>query len=220
MGVRATSYDPALCNFFLSWSFRLYASLSGLKDLGVVRSSSRLLDESADKEYEALPNGESGEAFVGSIPLQVLSWRPRALYFPNFASPELCRRIIKMEKSKLKPSELALRKWETAESTKGIRTSFGTFLTSSEDKTGTLELIERKIARATMIPKNHGEAFNILRYEEGQKYDSHYDALSSSLYGPQQSHRIATFLVYLSNVEEGGETMFPFEVMITKSALG
>jgi hypothetical protein len=53
---------------------------------------------------------------------QVLSWKPRALYFPNFATPEQCESIIKMAKSKLKPSTLALRKGETTESTKGTRT--------------------------------------------------------------------------------------------------
>ncbi|KAL3617145.1 hypothetical protein CASFOL_038892 [Castilleja foliolosa] len=30
-------------------------------------------------------------------------------------------------------------------------------------------------------------------------------------YGPQKSQRVASFLFYLSDVEEGGETMFPFE---------
>lgn len=53
---------------------------------------------------------------------QVLSWNPRALYFPNFATPEQCESIIKMAESKLKPSTLALRKGETTESTKGTRT--------------------------------------------------------------------------------------------------
>ncbi|KAK2385036.1 putative prolyl 4-hydroxylase [Trifolium repens] len=49
------------------------------------------------------------------------------------------------------------RKGETAENTKGIRTSSGVFISASEDKTGTLDAIEEKIARATMIPRSHGE---------------------------------------------------------------
>ncbi|KAK2428557.1 putative prolyl 4-hydroxylase [Trifolium repens] len=59
--------------------------------------------------------------------------------------------IVFVAKAGLKPSSLALRKGETAENTKGIRTS------ASEDKTGTLDVIEEKIARATMIPRSHGE---------------------------------------------------------------
>ena len=56
--------------------------------------------------------------------MQVLSWQPRALYFPNFATAEQCETIIKIAKSNLKPSLLALREGETAESTKGTRTRY------------------------------------------------------------------------------------------------
>lgn len=77
------------------------------------------------------------------------------------------------------------------------------------------------------------QAYNVLRYEAGQKYNSHYDTFNPKEYGPQSSQRvswgsslwgcvgliavsagaqIASFLLYLSDVEEGGETMFPFEV--------
>lgn len=34
------------------------------------------------------------------------------------------------------------------------------------------------------------QAFNVLRYEIGQKYDSHYDAFNPSEYGPQSSQRV------------------------------
>lgn len=56
--------------------------------------------------------------------MQVLSWKPRALYFPGFAAPEHCETIIKIAKARLAPSSLALRKGETAESTKGTRTRY------------------------------------------------------------------------------------------------
>ncbi|XP_010030509.2 probable prolyl 4-hydroxylase 9 [Eucalyptus grandis] len=87
----------------------------------------------------------------------------------------------------------------------------GMFISASKDKTGTLDIIEEKFARVTMIPREHGEAFDVLPYEIGQKYSSHCDAFDPAQYGPQKSQRVATFLLYLSDVEEGGETMFPFE---------
>lgn len=55
---------------------------------------------------------------------QILSWKPRALYFPNFATLEQCETVIKMAKANLKPSALALRKGETTENTKGTRTRY------------------------------------------------------------------------------------------------
>ncbi|ONK59977.1 uncharacterized protein A4U43_C08F12890 [Asparagus officinalis] len=171
----------------------------------------RLRRTEAEEEFPAMPHGDSGESRPSSIPFQILSWKPRVLYFPKFATAEQCQGVIEMSKSRLKPSKLALREGETAENTKGVRTSTGTYIHSSEDPTGILDQIEQKMARATMIPRAHGEEFNILRYEIGQSYASHYDAFSPAEYGPQESQRMATFLLYLSDVEEGGETIFPFE---------
>lgn len=196
------------CSLFFLAGF--YGSMLFSQDIAVDPVPRvRLMEES--ETMIALPHGETGESDPRPIPFQVLSWKPRALYFPNFATAEQCENIIKKAKSQLKPSKLALRKGETEENTKGVRTSSGTFMGASEDPTGTLKFVEEKIARATMIPRDHGEDFNVLRYEIGQKYACHYDAFNPSEYGPQKSQRVASFLLYLSDVEEGGETMFPYE---------
>ncbi|XP_077233433.1 2-oxoglutarate (2OG) and Fe(II)-dependent oxygenase superfamily protein [Tasmannia lanceolata] len=196
--------------FFLAG---LFGSMLLFQDISVSTPRQRLLEgvDEGGESVLAMHHGKTGDSLVTEIPFQVLSWKPRALYFPKFATPEQCQSIIKIAKTSLKPSTLALRKGETDENTKGTRTSSGTFISASEDETGTLDIIEKKIAMATMIPRSHGEAFNVLRYEIGQRYHSHYDVFNPTEYGPQQSQRIASFLLYLSDVEEGGETMFPFE---------
>ncbi|KAK4488422.1 hypothetical protein RD792_004185 [Penstemon davidsonii] len=194
-----------LCLFFFLAGYICQSLFSQQEIPSNLRPGPRENQEEINTGFESLPRGDSGEESVEPIPFQILSWNPRALYFPNFASAEQCEGVIKMAKAHLKPSALALREGETAENTKGIRTS------ASEDKTGILDHIESKIAKATMIPKNHGEAFNVLRYEIGQSYHSHFDAFNPAEYGPQKSQRVASFLLYLSDVEEGGETMFPFE---------
>ncbi|GFH21335.1 predicted protein [Haematococcus lacustris] len=84
----------------------------------------------------------------------------------------------------------------------------GTFLSSDWDNSSPLAWLEERIAAATLIPASHGEAFNILKYESTQHYDSHMDAFDPKEYGPQTSQRIASFLVYLTAPEEGGETIF------------
>ncbi|KAK6923116.1 Prolyl 4-hydroxylase alpha subunit, Fe(2+) 2OG dioxygenase domain [Dillenia turbinata] len=202
------------CSFFFLVGFLISGFIS--QDISHVRPRPRLLksieeERERERENNSLSHGNTGESSVSLIPFQVLSWKPRALYFPSFATSEQCESIINMAKVQLKPSTLALRKGETVESTQGVRTSSGMFISASEDKTGILDLIEQKIAKVTMIPRNHGEAFNVLRYEIGQRYQSHYDALDPEEYGPQKSQRVASFLLYLSDVEEGGETVFPFE---------
>lgn len=201
-----------LCLFFFFVGF--FGSTLISQDSSTGRLRPRLLESTNVDEnggLDPLASGESGDDSITSIPFQVLSWRPRALYFPKFATAEQCESIISTAKSQLQPSKLALRKGETIESTEGVRTSSGMFITSDEDKTGILDFIDEKIARATMIPRINGEAYNILRYEIGQRYNSHYDAFNPVEYGPQKSQRVASFLLYLSDVEEGGETMFPYE---------
>ncbi|KAI3953216.1 hypothetical protein MKX01_042211 [Papaver californicum] len=203
------------CSVFFLAGFFGSTLLSQFQDIDGDVTRSRVLEsvavEEENKVFEAISNGNTGDSFISSIPFQVLSWKPRVVYFPGFASAEQCDHIIKKAKANLRPSSLALRKGETAENTKGIRTSSGTFISASEDPSGTLGHIEEKIAKATMIPRSHGEAFNVLRYEIGQRYLSHHDAFNPTEYGPQKSQRVASFLLYLSDVEEGGETMFPFE---------
>ncbi|KAL6227443.1 hypothetical protein ACLB2K_001401 [Fragaria x ananassa] len=177
-----------LCSFcFIAGFFISSLFCQACKDVDGGGSSprTRLLET----EYETMPFGETGDGSLTSMPFQVLSWYPRALYFPNFASAEQCETIIDSAKPELKLSTLALRDGETEENTKGIRTSSGMFLSASQDKSGTLDVIEEKIARATMLPRTHGEAFNVLRYEIGQKYNSHYDAFHPDEYGPQPSQR-------------------------------
>ncbi|KAG4110363.1 hypothetical protein ERO13_D13G044500v2 [Gossypium hirsutum] len=209
---RKLGLPAALLLCSLSFLAGLFVPTFFFQDVPIIKPKPRMLEAVQEKTYrDPMPNGVTGESSIESIPFQVLSWKPRAYYFPNFATSEQCEHVIEMAKVNLKPSGLALREGETEESTKGTRTSSGTFISASEDETGTLDLIEKKIAKVTSIPQSHGEAFNILRYEIGQKYDSHYDAFNPSEYGPQSSQRVASFLLYLSDVEEGGETMFPFE---------
>ncbi len=71
--------------------------------------------------------------------------------------------------------------------------------------------LEDRIASVTHIPAENGEAFNALRYLPTQHYDSHYDTFAEKDFGKQASQRIATFLLFLSDVDEGGETVFKRE---------
>ncbi|XP_010417065.1 PREDICTED: prolyl 4-hydroxylase 13-like [Camelina sativa] len=191
----------ALCFLFAIIGFSFFILLSQR------RFSEIPTRRSVNEETESLDHG----SVPNNIPFQVLSWSPRVFYLRNFATKQQCEAIIDMAKPKLKPSKLALRKGETADTTRNVRTSTGVFISADEDESGLLDAIEEKIASATRIPSDYYESFNILRYQLGQKYDSHYDAFNPAEYGPQRSQRLVTFLLFLSTVKEGGETMFPFE---------
>ncbi|KAI5082979.1 hypothetical protein GOP47_0002722 [Adiantum capillus-veneris] len=88
-----------------------------------------------------------------------------------------------------------------------VRTSSGTFLRRGQDKI--IRAIEKRISDFTFIPEEHGEGLQILHYEVGQKYEPHYDYFLDQFNARNGGQRIATVLMYLSDVEAGGETVFP-----------
>eukprot|EP00978_Attheya_sp_CCMP212_P015037 scaffold38670_cov50-Attheya_sp.AAC.3 len=67
--------------------------------------------------------------------------------------------------------------------------------------------VNERIANVTGIPYPNAEYLQLLRYELGQKYDQHHDYIDSDDEHPV-GHRMLTFFLYLSDVEEGGETYF------------
>jgi prolyl 4-hydroxylase len=68
--------------------------------------------------------------------------------------------------------------------------------------------IEARIAEITNLPVENQETFQVLRYNGGEYYRAHYDYIPEHGDMPCGA-RVATFFLYMSDVEEGGETHFP-----------
>ncbi|MCO5587110.1 hypothetical protein L7F22_041057 [Adiantum nelumboides] len=148
-----------------------------------------------------------GEAFVVD-PTKVvqLSWKPRAFLYEGFLSNEECEHLKKLAKSKLEKSMVADN--ESGKSVLSqIRTSSGMFINKGHDAIVTR--IEERIAIWTFLPIENGEALQVLRYQHAEKYEPHYDFFHDKKNQALGGHRVATVLMYLSNVEKGGETVFP-----------
>ncbi|XWS42194.1 hypothetical protein CRYUN_Cryun17cG0147100 [Craigia yunnanensis] len=138
--------------------------------------------------------------------VEVISWEPRAFIYHNFLSKEECEYLIVLAKPHMEKSTVV--DTETGKSKDSrVRTSSGTFLARGRDKI--IRNIEKRIADFSFIPAEHGEGLQILHYEVGQKYEPHYDYFSDEFNTKNGGQRIATVLMYLSDVEEGGETLFP-----------
>lgn len=67
-----------------------------------------------------------------------------------------------------------------------------------------IHALARRLAAASGTDYVQGEPLIILRYQPGQQYHRHFDALPGL-----QNQRIKTALVYLGSGYEGGETEFP-----------
>ncbi|KAG0490920.1 hypothetical protein HPP92_007783 [Vanilla planifolia] len=135
-----------------------------------------------------------------------LSWHPRAFLYSGFLSEEECDHLINMAKDKLEKSMVADN--DSGKSLMSeVRTSSGMFLEKRQDDI--VSRIEQRIAAWTFLPEENGEAIQILHYEDGQKYEPHFDYFHDQVNQALGGHRIATVLMYLSNVDKGGETIFP-----------
>ncbi|KAF3785542.1 Transmembrane prolyl 4-hydroxylase, partial [Nymphaea thermarum] len=94
----------------------------------------------------------------------------------------------------------------------------------------TVRRIENRIATWTFLPKGqvscirlkfvlqteNGESIHVLHYAVGEKYDAHFDYFKDEKNLARGGHRMATVLMYLSDVVKGGETFFPNAEAISK----
>jgi hypothetical protein len=77
-----------------------------------------------------------------------------------------------------------------------------------------LEVIRTRIAAATRVPVPVFEPTQILHYDVGEEFRLHHDFLDPANPAHHEQlrsagQRIATFLIYLNEEFEGGETEFP-----------
>ncbi|OAY76723.1 putative prolyl 4-hydroxylase 3 [Ananas comosus] len=138
--------------------------------------------------------------------MEVISWEPRAFVYHNFLSKDECEYLIELAKPRMEKSTVVDSATGQSKDSR-VRTSSGMFFRRGQDKI--IRNIEKRIADFTFIPVEHGEGLQILHYEVGQKYESHYDYFLDEYNTKNGGQRIATLLMYLSDVEEGGETVFP-----------
>uniref|UniRef100_A0A061QZX7 procollagen-proline 4-dioxygenase n=1 Tax=Tetraselmis sp. GSL018 TaxID=582737 RepID=A0A061QZX7_9CHLO len=149
--------------------------------------------------------------------IETVSWEPRAFVYHGFLTDEECDYLVSqaephMSRSAVVDADSGGSKLDA------IRTSYGTFLRRGRDNV--VSSIEERIALWTKLPVENGEDIQVLRYQDGQKYDAHWDWFdggSKHDFGPS-GNRVATVLMYLSDVEEGGETSFPRGTWVDEAA--
>jgi len=135
---------------------------------------------------------------------------------PDALTPAQCDRIIERAKQEGLDRSTVLSDKKKVQSS---RTSTNTFLPNDDPAVEPLiALVERK----TGIPRSHYEDLQVVHYEPGQEYKAHYDACFKCDEGGKDVLRTHTALVFLNDVEEGGNTAFPkigLDVPPTKGTL-
>jgi len=135
---------------------------------------------------------------------------PWLLRFDNFIAPHEARRLIDLNKHTFQRSTDQGAINEFGEMQKVVsqsRTSTNSWCDHNCERDLLVSQIYQKIVDVTGIPRVNYESFQVLQYQKGQFYRVHHDDSGgdTNAAGP----RILTFFLYLSDVEEGGETDFP-----------
>ncbi|XP_071739990.1 probable prolyl 4-hydroxylase 10 isoform X2 [Rutidosis leptorrhynchoides] len=137
--------------------------------------------------------------------VEVISWVPRIVIYHNFLSKEECEHLINVAEPHMKKSMQYAEVGEIIDT--GVHPCTLTYLGRGQDET--VRVIEKKIADFTYLPAENGEGLRVQHYEVGQHYIMHNDFFTSEYDIKNGGQRIATVEMRLSDVEEGGETMFP-----------
>ncbi|HEY0846946.1 MAG TPA: 2OG-Fe(II) oxygenase [Noviherbaspirillum sp.] len=136
---------------------------------------------------------------------------PRVVLLGNLLSQEECDELIAYSETRLQRSPVVSDADGKSE-INAYRTSRGAMFQRGESEL--IGRIEARLAALTRWPVENGEGLQLLRYERGNEYRPHYDWFDPAVPGPRKhlergGQRIATIVMYLSDVEEGGATSFP-----------
>ncbi|MFC5560284.1 2OG-Fe(II) oxygenase [Ureibacillus thermophilus] len=127
--------------------------------------------------------------------------QPLVVVLDSVLDAEECDRLIELSKNRLERSKISADKIVS-----DIRTSSGAFLTDVNDEI--IKRVEKRVASIVGIPVEHAEGLHVINYKPGQEYKEHFDYFAETSRAAS-NNRICTFVLYLSDVEDGGETYFP-----------
>lgn len=139
---------------------------------------------------------------------RVVLERPRARVFESFAAPQECDWLIERCRSQLKPAQVYQNSGTELQTHAGRSNSEGSFEIEAADVV--LSLILDRVARASAVPVEHFEIGKLLHYRPGESFERHSDFLQPGMHEEIEARgqRVATFLIYLSDDYDGGETEF------------
>lgn len=124
---------------------------------------------------------------------------PLVVVLGNVLSDEECEELINHSREQLQRSKIG-----GDHAVNDIRTSSGVFCGENE----MITRIEKRFSQIMNIPIAHGDGLQVLLYTPGQEYRPHYDFFAETSRA-SANNRISTLIMYLNDVEEGGETTFP-----------
>jgi prolyl 4-hydroxylase len=176
------------------------------------------IPEGFEQHYDGFVNEPSRIAadntlVIGGHPIRVGArvGKPDLVVLDHVLTAAECDELIALSQPKLKRSTIVDHQ-TGAEEVMALRGSDGTYFLRGEN--AFVARIEKRMAALLGIPAVNGEGIQILRYGIGAEYKPHYDFFlpespGSAKHVEKGGQRIATLVIYLNDVDSGGETIFP-----------
>jgi hypothetical protein len=141
-----------------------------------------------------------------------LSTSPLVRSYADFASEPVCRWLI--DKSRGRLSRALVYEALTQEVTVRPSRTNTAAVFNLLDTDLVCVLVQRRMAACLGTPLRHFEAGTVLHYAEGEEITDHYDFIDPNVPNypqeiAQRGQRVVTFLLYLNDDYDGGETAFP-----------
>jgi len=147
-----------------------------------------------------------------AAPSRELSTDPQVRAIDSFISPAVCDWIIARARGRLTRARVydAVSQQEFVATT---RTNSAANFSLAEVELVDV-LVQARMSWTCGLPPSHMEAPAVLHYEAGEEASNHFDFVDPNIpnYSAEiarNGQRVATFLVYLNDDYEGGETNFP-----------
>ncbi|OAJ62223.1 proline dioxygenase [Paraburkholderia ginsengiterrae] len=164
-------------------------------------------------QYDEMPvaRGNVIRAHDRDVRVLMRCERPQVIVFADVLSPDECAEMIERSRHRLKRST-TVNPDTGKEDVIRNRTSEGIWYQRGEDEF--IERMDRRIASLMNWPVENGEGLQILHYGTTGEYRPHFDYFppdqpGSAVHTSQGGQRVATLVIYLNDVADGGETIFP-----------
>lgn len=196
-----------------SWERALdYLELAAIRGSSRAQAQLQILGRGGnDAEWKGLRAGIDIATLTAAPPRRAISEQPRIRVIEGFASPAECDWVMAIPEGRLNPAWV----WDplTGENRPdSSRTNRGLDLGPAEMDV-VVQVLRARISAASNLPLPVFEPAQIMHYRPGEEFRPHHDYLDPDQAGDRAQiarlgQRIATFLLYLNDDYEGGETEF------------
>ena len=178
---------------------RYYSKLQVVPYEKLCRGEEFVAQSIRDKLVCRYSPGHHPYLIIGPVKEEEVYLQPRIVIYHDFVSDKQIKTIHELARPLLKPSTVADN--STATATANYRVSMTAWLHKSWHTD--VAAIYKRTHELTGLNMDSAEDMGVNNYGIGGWYTSHFDFLKMN------NDRIATMLIYETNVEQGGATVFP-----------